>query len=579
MSLRNSLRRFSISVRCGLEFLTAFCAVFFAAGPAHARDMMGVVDLSNRAVIPCSYKIIRYVGCGLYLCEGFESGPGTQLERLSFVPFRSLSQKVKEAAERHGSGKQKVLLDRYGNSVKPNLPKKSALLDVYIPDATQRAYLLDAKKKSEVTGLPKDALLAVAGVDGMGVCDVEGKYVIEPIFPALIVGSAASGKVSGFKWDELKEKLIQIQIPLIISSESSVSKTSSGQLKELPDAMKKAYEGMSLYRSPEGLFGYVDEQGAIAIPAKYYSASHFSGGVAAVRLNPRQGPEKGRECYIDKKGNIVSPIYWRAGAFYGDYALVAEKGEEPVGKGRYRRDLYGLIDRDYKFFLPLAPTTIRYLPEGFWVIGTGIEPAIVLNRQGKEVFRTPERASLFNDCGDAHIFVTSGAGEHKLLYYDKDWKLLKEVDGEPAQYGPVPTIVTKGAYGYDRYSAVVDGKGNFLIEYENAEFKSAESDRIIKTVFGTTFVKEDWDIPNRNRVREFQLFLKQYKLVGMKRSEVESLLGPGQKGTQGPNSFYTIAGFGAWCGNAYETVEIEYAGDRVLRWRYHNFGSDNLWNN
>ncbi len=580
MSLRNSIHRFAISMRCSLEFMTAFCAVFFAAGPVQARDMMGVVDLKNRAVIPCTYKDIRYVGCGIYLCEGFESGPGTRSEFLSFVPFSSLPREVRESAKHYFSRKQKVLLDRYGKSVKPDLPKKCALMDIYIPDTTQRAYLIDEKRKSEVAGLPQDALLAVAGVDGMGVCDVHGNYLVDPIYPSLTVGTAASGNISALQWNESKKKLSQIQVPLRKLSDVTESTKATEHVRELPEAMKKAYEGMTVYRSPEGLYGYVDEQGTVAIPAKYYFAGHFSGGVAAVRLNPWQGPEKGKHCFIDKKGNIVSPIFWRIWGFYGDYALVSEKGEEPVGRMQYRKDLYGLIDRKYQYFLPLAPTTIKYLPEGYWVIGDGREPSKVLDRQGKEVFRTPERAFLLGGGGndDAHVFATSSAGQRKLLYYDKDWKPLKEVVGEPAQHGPVPTIVTTGSYGYGRYSAVVDGRGNYLIEKENAEFKQAEPDRIIKKVFGAVFVKEDWDIPDRDRAREFQLFLRQYKLVGMKRSEVESLLGPGNKQGSAANTFYTISGFGSTCGNAYRSIEIEYVGDKVSRWRYSSIGDNNHWN-
>ncbi len=572
-------RRFHFSIRRGAELIAAACVAFSASGAALARDMMGVIDLSNHAVIPCTYKSISYVGCGLYLCEGFEKGPGTRMESLNFVPLGSLPEKAKESAVMHGSGNPKILIDRYGNKIKLEIPKGAALLNVFIPEKTKRAYLTDASKKTEVTGLPKDALLSVMSVGGVGVCDLQANYLIEPIYPALIIGSAETGTITAFQWDEAKKQLAQVKVPLKIPSQGSESKIGNQTPTDLPKAMQKAYEGMTVYRSPEGLYGYLDEQGKIAIPAKYYSPGHFSGGVAAVRLNPMQGSEKGQFCFIDKKGNIVSPIFWRIWGFYGDYALVAEKGEEPVGRGTYRRDLYGLIDRNYKFFLPLAPTTIRYLPEGYWVIGTGSAPSKVLDRQGNEVFRAPEHTSLFNDSADTHVFVTTGAGQRKLLYFDKDWKPVKEVAGEPAQYGPIPTLITVSGRGYDIKRAVVDGKGDFLIGPENAEFKPAEPDRYIKTVFGTTFVKEDWDTPNRDRSREFELFLRQYKLVGMKRAEVERLLGPASKQGPGANAVYTISGFGSWCGNSYVSVEIEYVGDKVSRWRRGSIGAGNNWNN
>ncbi len=89
-------------------FIAAVCVAFLAGVPAQTRDMMGVVDLKNQAVIPCTYKTISYVGCGLYLCEGFEKGPGTRIESLNFVPLGSLPEKARESALMHGSGNPKL---------------------------------------------------------------------------------------------------------------------------------------------------------------------------------------------------------------------------------------------------------------------------------------------------------------------------------------------------------------------------------------------------------------------------------------------------------------------------------------
>lgn len=567
----------SYSLRCGAKFLAVFISVYVAGRPCEGRDMMGVFDLKNKAYISCTYKNIQYIGCGIYLCEGFENGPGTKLEKLSFVPFSSMPERVRKEAERFGSKKQKTIRDKFGNLVKVKLPSKTALIDVFISEKTKNAYLRDQNKTIEA-GLPNDALLAVAGVDGMGVCDLQGNLLVEPNYPALVVGGADSWKVTGFQWDEAKNKLVQVQIPLPARCTVAVPKETK-KTQDLPEPMKRAYEGLAVYRNSEGLYGYVDEQGKIVIQAKYYSAGHFSGGVAAVRLNPREGSEKSQYCFIDKTGKIVSPIFWHISGFYGDYALVTDIGGESAVPGQPWRHHQGLIDRNYDYFVPLGLHSIRYLPEGFWVIGNGLEPAVVLDRQGKEVFRAPEHASLCNESGDTHIFMATGAGKRKLLYYDKDWKLIKEVEGDPGQRSSRPSIITKGlTFGYDVQSAVVDEMGNFSIPYENAKFLYAESDRFIKTEFGTTFVKEDWDIPNRARAREFELFLKQYKLLGMKRLEVESLLGPGNSRNGNPNAFYTISGFGASCGNAVTSVEIEYDNDVVSRWRYLNIGSRHEWN-
>jgi hypothetical protein len=197
--------------------------------------MMGVFDLKNKAFISCTYKNIQYVGCGIYLCEGFENGPGTKLEKLSFVPFSSMPERVRKEAERFGSKKQKAIRDKFGNLVKVELPKKTALIDVYIPEKTKNAYLRDQNRTKEAS-LPPDALLAVAGVDGMGVCDLQGNFLVEPDYPAVVIGSAGSGKVSGFQWDEAKNKLVQVQIPLPARSIALQTETKT---QDLPEPMKK----------------------------------------------------------------------------------------------------------------------------------------------------------------------------------------------------------------------------------------------------------------------------------------------------------------------------------------------------
>ncbi len=236
-------------------FIAAACVVFLASGPAQARDMMGVVDLKNHAVIPCTYKTISYVGCGLYLCEGFEKGPGTRIESLNFVPLGTHPEKARESALRHGSGNPKVLLDRYGNKIKIVMPKGAALLNVFIPEKIKRAYLTDANKRTEVTGLPKDALLSVMTVNGVGVCDLQANYLIEPMYSALSIGSAETGTITAYQWDETKKKLAQIKVPLKISPQSFEPKKVIETPPALPKPMQKATEGMTVYRNPEGLYG------------------------------------------------------------------------------------------------------------------------------------------------------------------------------------------------------------------------------------------------------------------------------------------------------------------------------------
>ena len=91
--------------------------------------------------------------------------------------------------------------------------------------------------------------------------------------------------------------------------------------------------------SQEGLFGFFDTTGRLAIEPRYRTASGFSEGVAAVivdfdSLSSAYG-------YIDKSGNMVlPPVYEYAMTFEEGYAIIRQ----------YER--YGMIDHNGNIVLP-----------------------------------------------------------------------------------------------------------------------------------------------------------------------------------------------------------------------------------
>ena len=94
------------------------------------------------------------------------------------------------------------------------------------------------------------------------------------------------------------------------------------------------HEGLAKY-SDSG-WGFIDREGRIVIPARFYEASDFSEGLAVVRLS-----EKHKFGYISQKGELaISDQFDWARDFHGGLAAV-----------KLSKDKYGFIDKAGKLVL------------------------------------------------------------------------------------------------------------------------------------------------------------------------------------------------------------------------------------
>jgi hypothetical protein len=94
------------------------------------------------------------------------------------------------------------------------------------------------------------------------------------------------------------------------------------------------HEGLAKYFDKG--WGFIDRQGRIVIPAKFYEASDFSEGLAVVRL-----PKKHKFGYIKKNGELAIP-----GPFDG-----ARDFHDGLAAVKFSKDKYGFIDKSGKLVL------------------------------------------------------------------------------------------------------------------------------------------------------------------------------------------------------------------------------------
>lgn len=120
---------------------------------------------------------------------------------------------------------------------------------------------------------------------------------------------------------------------------------------------------------------------------------------------------------------------------------------------------------------------------------------------------------------------------------------------------------------YTKTAAVIDDHGNWVLKPEVAEFKIAESDRFIKTVYQQHFDSAECRAEEGSLGRQLHLLLKDYDLIGMSRAELTELIGPPDSSNKDGMDSYTLSGFGGFCANAYSFLQFTFQDDRVVGWR------------
>lgn len=159
-------------------------------------------------------------------------------------------------------------------------------------------------------------------------------------------------------------------------------------------SQQSATEGdTQLYRILDnGLWGYIDESGAIRIPAQFDYAFPFRNGFSVVR----RGTERdGLRAFISESGDLITDFRFdRAYHFVngfgkavvdGKWGFVTAEGETlvsfiwddvgtfrdghvAVGTGSFRDRRWGLLDTGGRLVLPNVYRRLQYAGEGFWRI-------------------------------------------------------------------------------------------------------------------------------------------------------------------------------------------------------------------
>lgn len=252
-----------------------------------------------------------------------------------------------------------------------------------------------------------------------GYLNQQGKVVIKPAYDSaeafnkegLAIVSVVSGESAAYGViNESGTFVIPAVYDQLVSFGDQLFEASRGEATTLLDRQGNAVvsfekssishlaEGLAAF-TQNGLYGYLDHTGKVAIKPAYKSADEFKDGVALVVLTsghyatinkkgeivqqwpwmeeqmdvynlqdgiaPYYDENTSKYGYVDVNGKIVIPAKFReATAFYHGVAAVDTNDEGYEAK-------MGLMNRQGEFVVKPAYSVISYLNNGLWAVGKG----------------------------------------------------------------------------------------------------------------------------------------------------------------------------------------------------------------
>ena len=173
-------------------------------------------------------------------------------------------------------------------------------------------------------------------------------------------------------------------------------------------------EGRAWFRDRSLQWGYLDEQGAVAIPAKFFQAHDFRGGLARVRfetervvLSETSARMTWKHCFIDPSGTfVIPPVHDAVEDFAGDRAMVTLDGK------------YGYLDRSGALVIPATHDFGTSFSEGLALVCVGDRYA-----GGRWGFIDPSGAFVIEP-----TLVSAGAFMGGLAPFQDETKLWGSID-------------------------------------------------------------------------------------------------------------------------------------------------------
>ena len=391
-----------------------------------------------------------------------------------------------------------------------------------------------------ITGA-EDQYALVQRDTGTGVVSAAGEVLIKPIYRQIdyvgsrrFVGKEKFGDEVLYLLDEHGKRLARLDL----RAQSS----------------EPFHDGILRIGFDENL-SYVNLRGDFIIKSGVYSyGGNFCEGLASVYL---LNAKVHTGAYINKSGRIALGPYSDCDCmpFRNGCAIVSNTR---TGKG-------GVINKSGKYILP-ADYEDLFSADGLHFFGRKDGRSLLLSKKNRTLAVFPENclsARLPDSLSETSLIACSfavpsdKAGEEPKTiwgYCDVQGKIVIAPRYDGAGWNEVDffTVYMNDVDGAP-VSGMIDRQGNWIRKPVFLEDESTE--RLV----------EKWKLATPERRRIFAELLKRYDLIGMKVSDLVSILGQGVDDGE-HNYFYNLTP-GANCAYISEKLQFEISDGRVQKWR------------
>ncbi|MBR4335632.1 MAG: WG repeat-containing protein, partial [Clostridia bacterium] len=251
-------------------------------------------------------------------------------------------------------------------------------------------------------------------------------------------------------------------------------------------------------------YGFIDKTGKEVIPCKYYNASSFSNGYAAV-----QEKKDDSYYYIKPDGTrLLETPFYRAGSFDSQGRAIVKKSEtgkcdliDSTGKTIFSAedlfsgdngcylfmddsDLYGIVDKNGEIALAAmyddlsmiynvesfsfdsaSALTDRFLAYRKQSSGT---VCYIINLEGDELYVADKNCEVYSVC-ISDVFVAEC--KEGLVLINRSGEEIQRFDADDFEMFFSSGFLFLGGIEYERYCELVDLKGNVVFNSEKSNYE------------------------------------------------------------------------------------------------------------
>jgi len=493
--------------KVAVVILTVAMLLLHSGAPCSALQKYGVIDSKGRWIIPPTHQYIAWLGDGLYIATEFEYGS-------VIYPMRA------------------AVLDYQGRPV-----------SIPLPDGYHVRGILSNMNKPVQSR--SDILLVIRNGQKEGVCDIAGKIIIAPIYESIKT------------YSEGYFTAIDDQKTVFLNREGQVLGSVSTWDFDFTanDFHEGVIVGQSRNRVNCGCKFFRPDGSQLDLPFPLLSsASQFSEGYAGVIVGIFGNGSFAT--LINKKGELLANKKFECVQSFQSGQAIAV-----VATGPHHQRKFGVVDHSGNFVIPAIYDGLMVNDDQTYIATLSSKGDFLIDRAGRAVCEYHEKLELFRSDTPLLMCVIRDRAALPtytgyMAYADRHGHIF-DVTQWPVANVVAPAWTVESGTAWEGLRS----RKSWVTPTRFRCFQQLPEDRWIAIYSSKISDRHDWEM-NLDRMDLFQNLLASQNLIGMPRSRLTELLGTDESG---PDWIRFKCGSG--CSHGATGILIQFAGERVRRWR------------